>query len=668
MKMKRKIAGLLILCILTTLFTGCGNTAATIDGRSIELLEATNTMANYELALRRDIYDVDVFSAAVYPKTQEYGYDKETQFYDVFKFPGDTVSVGDELIRSDCWEIENEHYELGEQLSALTYNHEAEQNRLADELRQLKNKRNQLGAGSAEYKLINNKIQLLELEQEEENAIYQLDYDHLQAQIDELEEELDGVSLRSEVDGVVVGMVDVTYGHLSGYGEKVVSIAEEGTCLLKTEYIENSRISKAKDIYAMIDGERYEITNEYMSTEDYTDLKNKEGTVYSTFYFNEQPEHIKAGQCATVVIVKDKSENVVAVPKKAIRSDSDGKIVYVLKDGMSVATRIEVGLSDELYTEVISGIEENDKILVSVVQSFSDETVVLEKGQFSAELTTTGYVHNMDLNGVWNDIEYGTMFADQMKVNWFQTVQEGDVVATVRVEPEEGLLQSEEKKLERLKARYETALAEGSLEQWEIDNYNEEIWHQEWIIGEIKADYLWTDVLAPVRGIAYVNYEFYGALDEWEEIITVADSRYSYLRVEQDYRQLQYGDTVKISYISDKNVWAEAEGTVVTVADPGVSGSMRLGYALVRVPQEYIEEIARSIKWESCEISATVRKVDNVVLVPYAAVQVLGDDTFVNVKNPDGTVVTKSFISGGNTLEYYWAVEGLTEGMEVCLR
>lgn len=668
MKMKRKIAGLLILNVISMLFTGCGSSTAVIDGRNIELLEATNTMANYELAIRRDIYDVDVLPAVVYPKTREYGYDKETEFYDVFKFPGDTVSVGDELIRSDCWEIETEHYELEEQLFALTSEHENEQNRLADELRQLKNKRNQLGAGGAEYKLVNNKIQLLELEQAEENAIYQLDHDYLQLQIDKLEEELDGVTLRSEVDGVVVGMVDVTYGHLAGYGEKVVSIAEEGACLLKTDYVENSRINKAKDIYAMIDGERFEITNEYMSTEDYTDLKNKEGAVYSTFHFEEQPENITAGKCATVVIVKDKSENVVAVPKKAVRSDSDGKLVYVLKDGKSIATRVDVGLSDELYTEILSGIEENDKILVSVVQSFSDETVILEKGQFSADLATKGHVHNMDLNRVWNDIEYGTMFADQMKVNWFQTVQEGDLVATVRVEPEEGLLQSEEKKLERLKTRYETALAEGSLEQWEIDNYEWEIGHQEWIISEIKGDYLWTDVLAPVRGIAYVNYDFYGPLDEWEEIITVADSRYSYLRVEQDYRQLQYGDKVTVSYVSDKNVWAETEGTVVTVGDAGVSGSMRLGYALVRVSQEYMEEIARSIEWGSCDIKAKVRKVDNVVLVPYAAVQVVGNDTFVNVKNPDGTIVTKSFISGGNTLDYYWAVEGLTEGMEVCLR
>lgn len=668
MKIKRKTAGLLVLSMISMLFAGCGTDAQRTGGRSIELLEAKNTMANYEIATRRTIYDADIVAATVYPQTQEYGYEEETEFYDVFKFPGDTVSVGDELIRSDSWPIEDAHYKLQDELYWLTQEHENAQNSIADELRQLKNKRSRLGSGSADYKLVNNKIQQLELQQEEENQLYQLESGYLQKQIDELEKQLEGVSLRSEVNGVVAGMVDVTYGHRAEYGEKVVSIAIDGAYVLKTEYIDNTRVNKAKEIFAVIGGEQVPVTNEYMSTEEYNDLKGKNGAVFSTFYFQEQPESISSGEYASVVLVNEKQENVVSVPKKAVRSDSDGKWLYVLEDGKSVVTPVTTGVSDELYIEILSGVEEGDKILVSVVQSFSDETVVLEKGAFGAPLTTYGYVHNMDLNGVWNDIEYGTMFADQPKVNFFQTVNKGDVVATVRVEPEEGLLQAEEKKLERLKTRFDAALSEGNLEQWEIDSYNEEIWNQEWKIKEIKEDYLWTDVLAPVRGIAFYNYDFYGPFEKWEEIISVADSRYSYLRVEQDYRQLQFGDKVMVSYISDKNVIVEVEGTVVTLGDAGVSGPMRLGYTLIRIPQDYIEEIARSITWDACEIKATVRKMDNVVLVPYAAVKVVGDDTFVNVKNPDGTVTTRSFLSGGNTLEYYWAIEGLTEGMEVCLK
>lgn len=668
MKMKRTTACLLVFCMISMLLTGCGADVQVTDGKSIELLEAKNTVANYEVASRRTIYDVEIIAGTVYPQTVEYGYEEETDFYDVYKFPGDTVSVGDELIRSDSWPIEEEHYNLQEELRVLTEEHNNLQNRIADELRQLKNNRSGLSSASADYKLINNKIQQLELEQAEDNELYRLESEHLQKQIDELEEKLDGVTIKSEVNGVVAGMVDVTYGHHSTYGEKVVSIAVDGAYVVKTEYIENSRITNAKEIYTVINGERADLVNEYMSTEEYTDLRNKNGSVFSTFHFVEQPETVSAGENAPVVIVNDKSENVVSVPKKAVRSDTGGNWLYVIRDGKSVVTPVTTGLSDELYTEIVSGVEEGDKILVAVVQNFSEETVVLEKGSFGAPLTTYGYVHNMDLNYVWNDVEYGTMFADQPKVNFFQTVNKGDVVVTVKVEPEEGLLESEEKKLERLQARFDAAMAEGNLEQWEIDSYYQQIWDQEWKIKEIKEDYVYTDVLAPVRGIAFYNYEFWGPFEEWEEIISIADSRYSYLRVEDEYRQLHYGDTVTVSYISDKNVMVEVEGTVVTLGDAGVSGSMRNRYTLVRIPQDYIEEIAQTIQWDGCEIKATVRKMDNVVLVPYAAVKVVGNDTYVNVKQPDGTVVTKSFLSGGNTLEYYWVIEGLTEGMEICLK
>ena len=128
MKIKRKTAGLLVLSMISMLFAGCGTDAQRTGGRSIELLEAKNTMANYEIATRRTIYDTDIVAATVYPQTQEYGYEEETEFYDVFKFPGDTVSVGDELIRSDSWPIEDAHYKLQDELYWLTQEHENLQN------------------------------------------------------------------------------------------------------------------------------------------------------------------------------------------------------------------------------------------------------------------------------------------------------------------------------------------------------------------------------------------------------------------------------------------------------------------------------------------------------------------------------------------------------------
>lgn len=58
-------------------------------------------------------------------------------------------------------------------------------------------------------------------------------------------------------------------------------------------------------------------------------------------------------------------ENVVLVPTDAIRSISDEKYVDVLIDGVKVQTAVETGISDELKTEIISGLTGTEDIIVS---------------------------------------------------------------------------------------------------------------------------------------------------------------------------------------------------------------------------------------------------------------------------------------------------------------
>lgn len=62
-----------------------------------------------------------------------------------------------------------------------------------------------------------------------------------------------------------------------------------------------------------------------------------------------------------------------------------------------------------------------------------------------------------------------------------------------------------------------------------------------------------------------------------------------------------------------------------------------------------------------------VKTMDNVVLVPKAAVTVKDEHTYVKVFEEDGSVISVSFLAGGSNGDYYWVIEGLTEGMTICL-
>ena len=62
-----------------------------------------------------------------------------------------------------------------------------------------------------------------------------------------------------------------------------------------------------------------------------------------------------------------------------------------------------------------------------------------------------------------------------------------------------------------------------------------------------------------------------------------------------------------------------------------------------------------------------MRVMDNVVVVPKKAVRSVGGKTYVDVVQADGSIVSTSFIAGGFDTSNYWVIEGIEEGMEVCL-
>ena len=58
-------------------------------------------------------------------------------------------------------------------------------------------------------------------------------------------------------------------------------------------------------------------------------------------------------------------EGAIIVPSIGIKKDENGTFVYVLKDGKPVKTAVKTGIKDNLDTQIISGINENDEIITS---------------------------------------------------------------------------------------------------------------------------------------------------------------------------------------------------------------------------------------------------------------------------------------------------------------
>ncbi len=88
-----------------------------------------------------------------------------------------------------------------------------------------------------------------------------------------------------------------------------------------------------------------------------------------TIEISETALPLRGGMTANVEIVQEQREDVLVVPNRAIWIDSDSGRPFVekIEEEQIVAVFIEQGISNEEMSEVLSGLQENDKLVVRSV-------------------------------------------------------------------------------------------------------------------------------------------------------------------------------------------------------------------------------------------------------------------------------------------------------------
>jgi len=89
---------------------------------------------------------------------------------------------------------------------------------------------------------------------------------------------------------------------------------------------------------------------------------------------------LKQGMFAEVHFTTDKSEGVLAVPVDALVARSGGNVVYTVRDGMAREVQVKTGISDGKVTEIVSGLQEGDQVIVLGQQGLVDGARVAVSG------------------------------------------------------------------------------------------------------------------------------------------------------------------------------------------------------------------------------------------------------------------------------------------------
>lgn len=178
-------------------------------------------------------------------------------------------------------------------------------------------------------------------------------------------DELKNMVVKAPIDGIVME-VFVHEGNQISTGTKVMKIANYDKMkakILIDEY-DIAKVEKDQEAIVTVDGlagEKFSAIVQEVALMGET----REGLAgFPVIVDIPAPEGLRGGMNAKVAIHIASKENVLLVPIEALYEEVGKNLVQVMEGDTPVAKEIEVGLTNDQFAEVISGIEEGMMVVV----------------------------------------------------------------------------------------------------------------------------------------------------------------------------------------------------------------------------------------------------------------------------------------------------------------
>lgn len=707
------------------LLSGCGKNAQAEP--EIELIDPVSSANVTETAVRRTILKYEVLDGGVFPVISEYSTASGMKAADIGFFPGQSVFRGSVLFSGDMQDYIDQEKATRDALDELviTYAENWRVNHFKlEELNEFIRSRSEGLENNPTIAIIVQRTMferdLLKQTMEDDEAIYMLDAEHYNTVLSRLIQNEAKRRVTSYMNGTVVAVSNASPGAQISEGTNVSAVTDGHSINILADYRSAREIGSAIDVYAVVDGKRYEVEYIPYSASEYNALKASGSDVYSVFRVNDPEGNISAGQKASVVVLYDKKENILSVSNESIHRDSSGFYVNLSTGDKAYITK---GITDGMFTEVLSGVNEGDVILLDSYNEAPENVATLSRGDYYLNYEGTGYLYYPDITNVTNNVKYGTVTMTEKKVTEGQRVKKGEVIAYVTVTPDSVKLEELSLKLLRLNEKRVDAQEAaddpnndflGKDVQEKLNNavasLDRQIASVTEQINEIQSAYSVTAFTSPVDGvIGYITDLSDGSvLKANERIATVAATSAEYLYAMNEGKSLLYGmemtgeytnpatgETVtfpltvsSVSFgpiskeLSSDRVYVMPVGGVTLPGgahDPDAEISADIPAGVSFTPsnpwEEWVaqQEAANAPAKQSYKLTGYLQYESDVILVPAKAVTIVGKQAYVTVLE-NGTYVKKGFIAGGinpvrsvtiDGVAYIWAIDGLEEGMVI---
>lgn len=190
--------------------------------------------------------------------------------------------------------------------------------------------------------------------------------------VKDLQRQVDDLSVKSPVDGQV-GQLFIAERATVAKDAQLLSVIDLSALQVEMQVPE----SFARDLGIGMAGEISGNGHIWKGLVSAISPEVVNGQVAARLRFDgETPKQLRQNQRLSVRVLLDKRDNVLTVQRGSFVDESGGSYAYLVKDSIAKKTPIRVGASSIDKVEILEGLKEGDRIVVSGTDSFKSAATV----------------------------------------------------------------------------------------------------------------------------------------------------------------------------------------------------------------------------------------------------------------------------------------------------
>jgi len=361
-KMKKKIISVYMMWLMLCMAAGCGK-AASEEDNIIIVEQEEEEEEDFDLAVvtRRDLIQTVVVRSqykAAHMELLSFHVDGEL-IHEVYVKEGDEVVRGQLLASLSAEGIEDEIEKLEYEIARTQL--------LLDQV--LAAKQADIDYAELEYSYTHQWYMEKEAHEErlaeiEESYAYEIeDYEDslyiANLRLADLQAQLSTGKLYAGISGTVVYVMPDLQGSITEADKHIFTITNSDECFFVADYPEDAvyfeeGVPVTLEVSMGTSAGTYEVLPKFTA----------DGGL-AFVLVDEESAQIQLGAKGMITIVLENRQDVLCVPPDALNSADDRYYVYVMDENNCQQVKwVEIGLQNRDYVEIISGLEEGDKVIL----------------------------------------------------------------------------------------------------------------------------------------------------------------------------------------------------------------------------------------------------------------------------------------------------------------